>query len=83
MTEKPAAGGDVAEIAAAFTVGMKELGQTFSQALAQATADTNARFAKLESEHAALKGTVEKTPEHNHTARPVHAGGDGVEQTDC
>lgn len=81
--DKPAAAGDVAEIAAAFTTGMKELGQTFSQALAQATADTNARFAKLESEHAALKGTIEKTPERNHTSRPVHAGGDGVELTDC
>lgn len=79
----PAADGDVAEIAAAFTAGMKDLGQTFSQALAQATAANNQRFAKLESEYAALKGAVEKTPEHNHTARPVHAGGDGVEQTDC
>ena len=45
--------------------------------------DTNARFAKLESEHAALKGDIEKTPERNYSARPVHAGGDGVEQTDC
>lgn len=81
--DKPAAGGDVAELAAAFTVGMKELGQTFTQALAQATADTNARFAKLESEHAALKGDIEKTPERNYSARPVHSGGDGVELTDC
>lgn len=81
--DKPAGGGEVAEIAAAFTIGMKELGQTFTQALTQATAATNARFAKLESEYAALKGDVEKTPERNYSARPVHAGGDGVVQTDC
>lgn len=81
--DKPPAGGDVAELAAAFTVGMKELGQTFTQALAQATADANARFAKLESEHAALKGDIEKTPERSYASRPVHAGGDGRELADC
>lgn len=83
QTDKPAAGGDVAELAAAFTTGMKELGQSFSQALSQATAANNERFAKLESEHAALKGDIEKTPERTYSARPVHAGGDGVELTDC
>lgn len=81
--DQPSAGGDVAELAAAFTTGMKELGQTFTQALAQTTADTNARFAKLESEHAALKGDIEKTPERSYASRPIHSGGDGVELTDC
>lgn len=79
----PAATGDVTALAEAFTSGLKELGQTFTQALAQSTATANARFAKLESEHASLRSDVEKTPERAYTARPVHAGGDGVEQTDC
>ena len=81
--DKPAAGGDFAELAGAFTTGMKELGQSFTQALAQATAANNERFAKLESEYAALNADVEKTAERNYSARPVHAGGDGVELTDC
>lgn len=81
--DKPAAGGDGAELVAAFTTGMKELGQSFTQALAQTTAATNERFAKLESEYAALKGDIEKTSERTYSARPIHAGGDGVELTDC
>lgn len=81
--DKPAAGGDFAELAGAFTTGMKELGQSFTQALAQATAANNERFAKLESEYAALNADVEKTAERSYSSRPVHAGGDGVELTDC
>lgn len=81
--EQSNANAGVAEVAAAFTVGMKELGQTFTQALAQATSESNARFAKLESEHAALKGDIERTPERSYASRPTHAGGNGIEQTDC
>ena len=83
QAEQPNANAGVAEVAAAFTVGMKELGLTFTQALAQATAESNARFAKLESEHAALKGDIERTPERTYASRPTHAGGNGIEQTDC
>lgn len=81
--EQSGANGGAAEMAAAFTAGMKDLGANFSQALAQATDKSNARFAKLESEHAALKGDIERTPERSYASRPTHAGGDGIEQTDC
>ena len=79
----PNVAGDVAQLATAFRDGMKELGQSFNQALGQANAASNARFAKLESEYAALKTAVEGTPDRNYVARPLAAGGDGVEQTDC
>lgn len=72
------------ELAGAFTTGMKELGQSFSQALAQATADSNARFAKIESAHAAIKRDVETTPDRNYRQRPAATGGgEGQELTDC
>ena len=72
------------ELAGAFTAGMKELGQSFSQALAQATAESNARFAKIESEHAAIKRDVELTPDRNYRQRPAATGGgEGQELTDC
>lgn len=82
-SEQTDAGAGAAELTAAFTAGMKDLGKTFSQALAQATAESNARFAKLESEHAALKRDIEGTPERSYASRPVHSGGDGITQTDC
>ncbi|MBK1970808.1 GPO family capsid scaffolding protein [Brevundimonas diminuta] len=82
-SQPPAGQPDVTGLMTAFTDGLRELGQSFSQALAQASQDTNARFAKLESEHAALKSDIEGTPERSYSARPTHAGGDGAQLTDC
>ncbi len=73
---------DLTSLTAAFTDGLREMSQSFSQALAQASQDSNARFAKLESEHAALKSDIEGTPERSYSARPTHAGGDGRELVD-
>nr|WP_316629681.1 GPO family capsid scaffolding protein [uncultured Brevundimonas sp.] len=79
---KPA---DLTEFATAITAGMKELGQSFTQAIAAQGSEMNARFAKLESEHAAMKGQIEKTPDTNYRQRPsaTGVGADGYEQVDC
>ncbi|MNI51455.1 hypothetical protein D3C73_1061840 [compost metagenome] len=82
-SQPPAGQVDLTSLATAFTDGLREMSQSFSQALAQASQDTNARFAKLESEHAALKSDIEGTPERSYSARPTHAGGDGAQLTDC
>lgn len=70
---------DNAALAAAFTQFSTDLSRT----LQQASDASDQRIRKIESEFAALRADIEKTPERNHSARPVHAGGDGVEQTDC
>lgn len=80
----PAQAADLTAFAAAVTTGMQELAQSFTQATAALTSDVNARFAKIESEQAALKGHVEKTPDANYRQRPAATGGgDGQEMTDC
>lgn len=84
VQQETASGQGMAELAAAFSAGMKELSQSFNQALTQSTTDAGARFAKLESEYAALKGSVEKTHDTQYRARPAATGpGGGVEKTDC
>lgn len=70
---------DHTALAAAFTQFSADLSRT----LQQASDASNQRIRKIESEFAALRADIEKTPERNHSARPVHSGGDGVEQTDC
>lgn len=70
---------DNAALVAAFTQFSTDLSAT----LKQASDAADQRIRKIESEFAALRADIEKTPERNHSARPVHAGGDGVEQTDC
>lgn len=70
---------DNAALVAAFTQFSTDLSAT----LKQASDASDQRIRKIESEFAALRADIEKTPERNHSARPVHAGGDGVEQTDC
>lgn len=82
VTKTPAAQPDLSALTTAFTDGLREMGQSFTQALAQASQDSNARFAKLESEYAALKSDIEGTPEREYTARPTHPGGDGRELVD-
>ena len=80
----PSQPADLTAFATVISGGMKELAQSFSQALATQTSDMNARFAKIESEQAALKGQVEKTPDRNYRQRPAATGGgDGQELTDC
>jgi hypothetical protein len=80
----PSQPADLTAFATVISGGMKELAQSFSQALATQTSEMNARFAKIESEQAALKGQVEKTPDRNYRQRPAATGGgDGQELTDC
>jgi len=76
---------DMTAFATAVTAGMRELGQSFAQDLANQSSEMNARFAKIESEHAALKGDVETTPQRSYTSRPPATGpsGDGQELADC
>ena len=77
-------GGDLTALATAMSSGLKELGQSFTQALATQSGEINARFAKIESEHAAIKRDVEQTPDRNYRQRPAATGGgEGQELTDC
>lgn len=70
---------DNAALVAAFT----EFSTGLSMTLQQASDASDQRMRKIESEFAALRADIEKTPERNHSARPIHSGGDGVELTDC
>lgn len=73
---KPA---DNAALVAAFSQFSTDLSAT----LKQVSDASDQRMRKIESEFAALRADIEKAPERNHSARPIHSGGDGVEQTDC
>lgn len=71
--------GDNAALVSAFTQFSTDLSKT----LQQASDASDQHIRKIESEFAALRADIEKTPERNHSARPLHTGGDGVELTDC
>ncbi|MNL90122.1 hypothetical protein D3C87_2209250 [compost metagenome] len=54
-----------------------------SDAFNQAQQRTDQNLSQLQSDFAALKKDVEGTPERTYASRPTHAGGNGIEQTDC
>jgi len=79
-TQMPAqASGNNAELATA----LKEFSTQIGKVINDGQQDTNARFARLESQFNTLKGELENTPENGYRTRPLHAGGDGLELTDC
>ena len=75
----PAAGFD----AAAFSAAMGELGKALAADRATDRQAQAARDAQLRSEFAALQTRIETTPERNHSARPISAGGAGRARADC
>lgn len=69
-----------------FTAGFNTLGEglkAMSDAFNQAQLRNEQTMSQLQSEFAALKKDVEGTPERTYASRPTHAGGNGIEQTDC
>lgn len=75
-TQVPA---DNAQLATA----LKELSTQIGKVIADGQQEANARFARLETQFNALKTDLENTPENAYRDRPLHAGGDGMELTDC
>lgn len=71
--------GSNAELATA----LKEFSTQIGKVINDGQQDTNARFARLESQFNTLKGELENTPENGYRTRPLHAGGDGMDLTDC
>ena len=71
--------GSNAELATA----LKEFSTQIGKVITDGQQDTNARFARLETQFNALKTDLENTPENGYRTRPLHAGGDGLELTDC
>lgn len=71
--------GDQAQLASA----LKEFSTQIGKVITDGQQDTNARFARLETQFNTLKSELENTPENAYRTRPLHAGGDGVELTDC
>lgn len=62
---------------------LKEFSTRIGKVIQDGQQDTNARFARLETQFNSFKGELENTPENSYRARPLHAGGDGMELTDC
>ncbi|WP_406851501.1 GPO family capsid scaffolding protein [Brevundimonas sp. BH3] len=71
--------GDNTQLASA----LKEFSTQIGKVIADGQQDTNARFARLETQFNTLKTDLENTPENGYRTRPLHAGGDGMELTDC
>ena len=72
-----------AALVTAFTAGLKELGSDLAAAMKTSSDKADARFAKIESDFAALRNDVEATPSRNYTQRPPATGGEGLELADC
>lgn len=62
---------------------LKEFSTQIGKVIQDGQKDANARFSRLETQFNALKTDLENTPESTYRTRPLHAGGDGVELTDC
>lgn len=62
---------------------LKEFSAQIGKVITDGQQDTNARFARLETQFNALKTDLENTPENGYRTRPLHSGGDGMELTDC
>lgn len=75
-TQPPA---DITQLASA----LKEFSTQIGKVITDGQQEANARFARLETQFNALKSDLENTPENTYRTCPLHAGGDGMELTDC